>query len=49
MQFVENRTFLYSFQNPGNDYSELAKVVRAWPRLRPELKAAIRAIIDTLQ
>jgi hypothetical protein len=33
-------------KNPENNYPELAKIVQAWPRLRPELKAAIRAIID---
>jgi hypothetical protein len=33
--------------NPESDYSDLAKVVQAWPSLLQELKAAIKAIVDT--
>jgi len=32
--------------NPGNDYSDLGKIVQAWPPLRPELQAVIKAFAD---
>lgn len=33
--------------NQGNHSPELAKLVAAWPNLRPELQAAILAIIES--